>query len=67
MKLRKQDCAHPLATLRNWTRGREKVVYGALASQERIGLPEIGNPDAVKATEQEEIASNCGPDQGLSK
>lgn len=28
-----------------------------------FGLPEIGNPDAVKAIEQEEIASNCGPDQ----
>ena len=30
-----------------------------------FGLPEIGNPDAVKAIGQEEIASNCGPDQGL--
>ena len=30
-----------------------------------FGLPKIGNPDAVKAIEQEEIASNCGPDQGL--
>jgi NAD(P)-dependent dehydrogenase (short-subunit alcohol dehydrogenase family) len=28
-----------------------------------LRLPEIGNPDAVKAIEQEEIASNCGPDQ----
>ena len=40
-----------------------------------FGLPESGNPDAVKAIQQEEnstdcgpeIASNCGPDQGLSK
>lgn len=30
-----------------------------------FGLPEIGNPDAVKAIEQEEIASNYGPDRGL--
>jgi NAD(P)-dependent dehydrogenase (short-subunit alcohol dehydrogenase family) len=28
-----------------------------------FGLPEIGNPDAVKAIEEEEIASNCGSDQ----
>ena len=40
-----------------------------------FGLSETGNPDVVKAIEQEEIASNCGPeiasncgpDQGLSK
>jgi hypothetical protein len=32
-----------------------------------FGLPEIGNPDAVKAIEEEEITSNCGPDQGSSK
>ena len=40
-----------------------------------FGLPETGNPDVVKAIEQEEISSNCvpkiasnsGPDQGLSK
>jgi NAD(P)-dependent dehydrogenase (short-subunit alcohol dehydrogenase family) len=30
-----------------------------------FGLPEIGNPDAVKAIEEEEIDSNCGPGQGL--
>jgi hypothetical protein len=32
-----------------------------------FGLPEIANPDAVKAIEEEEITSNCGPDQGSSK
>jgi len=30
-------------------------------------LPEIGNPDTVKAIEEEEAAFNCSPDEDSSK
>ena len=32
-----------------------------------FGLPQIGNPDAVKAIEEEATACNCSPDEDSSK